>query len=149
MNEGATARGPSPSAPGLPEGPILLFDGVCNLCKASVQFVLVRDPRERFRFASLQSEQGNHLAGRFGIPADELNSVVLIFDGVVYTRSTAALRTAKLLRAPWPALAIFLLVPRFIRDRVYDFIGNRRYRWFGQMEVCWVPDESLRQRFLE
>ena len=130
-------------------GPILLFDGVCNLCKSSVQFVIARDPNARFRFASLQSEIGAALARHFGINADQLTSVVLIADGQAHTHSSGALRSAKLLRQPWPLMAVFLVIPRFIRDWVYDFIGNRRYRWFGKMEVCWMPEPALQSRFLD
>ncbi len=136
-------------SPDLLQGPILLFDGVCNLCQASVQFVLKRDARRAFRFASLQSPIGVELAARFAVDADCLSSVVLILDGNAYTRSTAALRTVKLLRTPWPAMGIFLIVPKFIRDAVYDFIGDRRYRWFGKMDVCWVPDDDIKQRFID
>ncbi|MDJ0950990.1 MAG: DUF393 domain-containing protein [Alphaproteobacteria bacterium] len=135
--------------PALLAGPILLFDGVCHLCRASVQFVLARDPRGAFRFASLQSDLGSRLAGHFGIPASELTSMVLVLDGAAHTRSAAALRTARLLRAPWPLLSVFLLVPAVIRNGVYDFIGRRRYRWFGKMDACWVPDAEIRDRFLD
>ena len=129
--------------------PIPLFDGVCNLCQSSVQFVLARDPSETFRFASLQSPIGEQLAGHFGIQAGDLDTVVLIADGKDFTRPDAALRTAQRLDSSWQLTSFFLIVPRPIRDRVYDFIGKRRYRWFGRKETCWLPDPSLRARFLE
>lgn len=129
-------------------GPVLLFDGVCNLCKGSVQFVIKRDARRLFRFASLQSDVGARLVQQFGIEQGALTSVILIVDEKAYRKSSAALRTAKLLQAPWPAMAVFFVVPKLIRDAVYDFIGARRYRWFGKMDECWLPDAELQRRFL-
>ena len=135
--------------PAMLRGPVVLFDGVCNLCRSSVQFVLARDPQERFRFASLQSPTGARLAAHFGIAADALETMVLIVDGTAHTRSGAALRIAKRLSAPWPLLSALLIVPRHLRDAVYLFIGRRRYRWFGKMETCWLPEPRLRDRFLD
>ncbi len=141
MNESSDHR--------LHSGPILLFDGVCNLCKSSVQFVIKRDPNARFRFASLQSKTGRELAAKHGLKAAELDSVILIDKDEAYRKSSAALRTAAQLRAPWPMLAAFLIVPPAIRHWVYDYIGHRRYRWFGKMETCWAPDAALAERFLD
>jgi predicted DCC family thiol-disulfide oxidoreductase YuxK len=130
-------------------GPVLLFDGVCNLCNASVQFVIDRDPEARFRFAALQSEVGRELAEGCGIDADALASLVLVEDGRCYTRSSAALRVARGLKKPWPLVAAFTVVPRPLRDVVYDFIAERRYRWFGKEEACRIPTPELRARFLD
>ncbi|NHI00661.1 thiol-disulfide oxidoreductase DCC family protein [Oceanimonas sp. MB9] len=132
------------------QGPILLFDGVCNLCTGSVRFVIEHDPGKQFRFASLQSPVAQQLLARYGIKAAaNLSSVVLIDEQGVWLRSTAVLRTAGRLSAPWPLLKVLLLVPRPLRDRVYDMIGARRYRWFGRTEHCWVPAEDVSERFLD
>ena len=130
------------------EHPIVLFDGVCNLCDASVRFVIDRDRTGRIRFAPLQSEAGQALLQRFGLLGADLDTMVLIEGDRIHTRSTATLRVARLLRRPWPLLAVFLLVPRFLRDFVYRAIARRRYRWFGRTEQCRVPTPELRERFL-
>jgi len=126
------------------ERPVILFDGVCNLCTGSVQFVIERDARKQFRFASLQSPIAEKLLGR----RDDLESMVLVQDGKTYRKSTAALLIAKRLDGLWPALSVFLVVPRFLRDAVYDWIGRRRYRMFGKRDVCWTPSPELAERFL-
>jgi predicted DCC family thiol-disulfide oxidoreductase YuxK len=126
-------------------GPIILFDGVCNLCTASVRFVIERDSRRRFRFASLQSAAAERLLGA----RDQLESMVLVADGKTYRRSTAALLIARRLDGAWPLLAVFLAIPRPLRDAVYDFIGRRRYRMFGKRDTCWAPRPELAERFLD
>jgi len=125
--------------------PVILFDGVCNLCTGSVQFVIERDSRKQFRFASLQSPVAQRLLGR----RDDLEAMVLVQDGEIYRKSTAALRIARRLDGPWPALAVLLVIPRFLRDAVYDWIGRRRYRMFGKRDACWVPRPELAERFLD
>lgn len=127
---------------------IILFDGVCNLCTGSVQFVIKHDPEGKFKFASLQSSYGQALMAREGIPTEELSSFILVEDGRVYRRSTAALRVAKQLPGAWPLLYAFSAVPPFIRNAVYDFIAANRYRWFGKQESCMVPTPELRGKFL-
>ncbi len=130
--------------------PILLFDGVCNLCTGSVRFVIRRDPEKRFRFASLQSPVAKALLETDAdASTDPLGSIVLIDDDGIWRRSTAALRTAGRLSAPWPLLRVLLIVPRPLRDWVYDFIGARRYRWFGRTDACWVPEQDISDRFLD
>jgi predicted DCC family thiol-disulfide oxidoreductase YuxK len=125
--------------------PVILFDGVCNLCTGSVQFVIERDSRKRFRFASLQSPVAERLLGQ----RDNLESMILVQDGKTYRKSGAALRIARQLDGLWPLLALFLVVPRFLRDAVYDWIGRRRYRMFGKRDTCWVPRPELAERFLD
>ena len=125
--------------------PVILFDGVCNLCTGSVQFVIARDSRKQFRFASLQSPIAEKLLGR----RDDLESMVLVQDGQIYRKSTAALLIAKRLDGLWPLLAAFLVMPRFLRDALYDWIGRRRYRMFGKRDACWVPNAELAERFLD
>ena len=129
---------------------ILLFDGVCNLCHRSVQFVLLRDRRARFHFAALQSPLGQALLQARGL-STALDSVVLITPARAYTRSAAALQIARRLPLPYPLLLIFWLVPYFLRDWLYDFVARRRYRWFGRQEenTCFLPRPEWRSRFLE
>ena len=128
--------------------PIVLFDGVCNLCNGSVQFILKRDPRGTFRFASLQSEAGRSLMAGHGLDPGALSSVVLIEDGRAFEESSAALRIARHLPGPWKLLRVFAVVPRPLRDAVYRWIARNRYRWFGKTETCWLPTPELRARFL-
>ena len=125
--------------------PVILFDGVCNLCTGSVQFVIERDSRKQFRFASLQSPVAERLLGR----RDDLESMVLVEDGAIYRKSTAALRIARRLDGLWPLLSVLLLIPRPLRDAVYDAIGRRRYRLFGRRAACWAPGAELAERFLD
>jgi len=129
--------------------PIVLFDGVCNLCNASVNFIIDRDPSGVFRFASLQSPSGKELLERFGVPTDTYYSLVLIHGDHLFVRSTAALRIAARLRGPWRLLYALMLVPRPVRDRIYDWIARNRYKWFGQAEACRIPTPELRSRFLD
>jgi predicted DCC family thiol-disulfide oxidoreductase YuxK len=128
---------------------IILFDGVCNLCSAVVRFVIRHDRRNRFRFASLQSANAQRLLAQHKWRGPSLSSVVLITDGRCYDRSRAALEIARRLDAPWPVLYGFVLVPRAVMDWAYDFIGARRYRWFGKRDECWMPDGELGRRFLD
>jgi predicted DCC family thiol-disulfide oxidoreductase YuxK len=128
--------------------PIVLFDGVCNLCSGSVQLILKRDPQGTFRFASLQSEPGRKLMLDHGLDPDALSSVVVIEDGRAWQESSAALRIAKHLPGAWKLLRVFTIVPRPLRDAVYRLIARNRYRWFGKTEACWLPTPELRARFL-
>ena len=126
----------------------ILFDGVCNLCNGFVQFVIARDPSARFRFATLGSVPALSLLREAGAPASLPDSIVLIEDGRVFVRSAATLRIARGLCFPWPLAYGVIVVPRFIRDCVYDVIAAHRYRWFGTRESCWLPTPDLRRRFL-
>ena len=128
---------------------LILFDGVCNLCNGAVNFIIDRDPDGVFRFAPLQSDVAQeHLAGT---PAagTTLDTIVLVEDGTPYVRSTAALRIARRLTAPWPLLALFLAVPRPLRDAVYNWIARNRYDWFGRRDQCRLPTPDLKERFLD
>lgn len=127
---------------------IVLFDGDCLFCDASVQFIIKRDPYEHFYFTSLQSEKGQQLKQRYGIPVDE-DSVVLIEGKKFYTKSSAALRIAKKLDGLWHLLFLLILVPRPIRDGVYRYVAKNRYKWFGQkQDSCTLPSPEMRKRFL-
>ncbi len=128
---------------------LVLFDGVCNLCNGAVRFIIKRDRHARFRFAALQSDAARMLLASIGVDASTLpDSVILVEDGAVFTRSAAALRIARRLRFPWPLTFGLIIVPRPLRDWLYDAVARRRYRWFGRREACMLPDESLRARFL-
>lgn len=131
-----------------PDHPILLFDGVCNLCNGTVQWVIEHDPGAKFRFASLQSETGQQLLQAHHLPTGELNTVVLVDGGKAYTRSDVPLRIVGKLGGLWPILQAFYIVPRPLRNAVYDWIARNRYRWFGKKEACWLPTPELKERFL-
>ena len=144
----AAAVSPDVAAKVSPDTPLILFDGVCNLCHASIRFVADRDSKGRFRFAYLQSETGRALMAAHGLSGPELASVVLILNSRAYSKSTAALRIARLLDGAWPAMFAFIVLPRALRDAVYNFIGTRRYRWFGRKDACELPRENLRDRLI-
>lgn len=128
---------------------MILFDGVCNLCNAFVDFVIARDPDARFRFASLQSDAARRLLSGMELGAARGDSVVLVERGQVFTQSEAALRIARRLGAPWRFAYPLVAVPRPIRDWAYQFVARNRYRWFGKREACRIPTPDLRRRFLE
>lgn len=126
---------------------IILFDGVCNLCNGAVTFVIAHDPRDHFRFASLQSEVGVKLLGDLsGTPPD---SIVLLEKGKRYLRSDAALRIARNLSGGCSLLYPLIVLPRWIRDTIYDLVARNRYRWFGKREACMVPSPDLSGKFLD
>lgn len=127
--------------------PVILFDGVCNLCSGSVQFILKRDKEKKFRFAPLQSAYGQSLLQQFQLPADHFHSFLLYQDGKLFQRSAAALKVVEQLRG-WKWVKLFWIIPVFLRDAVYNFIAKNRYRWFGKKETCWVPDPEWQTRFL-
>ena len=127
----------------------ILFDGVCNLCNGSVSFILQNERQPLFQFASIQSEAGQAILERCGLPKDYNQAVVLINKEGVYFGSTAALKIGQQLRFPWSLLSSAgLITPRFIRDWVYQQIALHRYRWFGKRDVCMIPTENLKARFL-
>ena len=128
--------------------PVILFDGICNLCSGSVQFILKRDKEKKFLFASLQSPYGQDLLKQFDLPVNIFNSFILFDNGKVLTRSTAALKIFSQLKG-WKWVKVFGAVPKFIRDAVYNLIARNRYKWFGKKEECWVPTPELKARFLD
>lgn len=128
--------------------PVVLFDGVCNLCNGAVLFIIRRDPQSRFRFASLQSAVAGRLLAKSGVVAPLPDSFVLIDDDGAHLRSTAALRIGRGLSFPWRLASLLVIVPRPIRDWVYDVVARYRYRWFGTRDVCMVPTPELSARFL-
>ena len=128
---------------------IVLFDGVCNLCNSSVQFILARDKKNQFLFGSLQGKTGQDYLKKFNLPPGTLNSFMLVDGDALYSKSTGALRMLKYIGGPWRLLYAFIIVPKFIRDAVYTLIANNRYRWFGKKETCWLPAPALKEKFLE
>jgi len=128
--------------------PVILFDGVCNFCNSSVNFIIKRNREKDIRFAALQSEAGKRLLNEYRLPAGEMESIVFIENGNAYQRSSAALRICRRLSGAWPLCYGFILVPRFIRDAVYNWIAANRYKWFGVQEQCMIPTPEIRERFL-
>ncbi len=129
--------------------PVVLFDGLCNLCVGSVQFIIKRDSHKKFRFASLQSSFGKAVLKKAGASEDNFNSFILLEDGKISTRSTAALRVCKQLSGGWKLPYALIIIPAFIRNYIYAIIANNRYKWFGKKEECWLPDEKLKSLFLD
>lgn len=128
--------------------PVIFFDGMCNLCSSTVRFVIKNDPGALFRFASLQSESGQQMLSTFKLPGSHFNSFILLQNGQIYTKSTGALIVARQLSGGWKWMSVLLIIPRFIRDGVYGFISNNRYKWFGKKTSCWLPTPALKQRFI-
>ena len=130
------------------ESRILLFDGVCNLCNSIVQFTIRRDPEGKFKFASLQSESGQELLKKFGLPTDDFDSFVFIKGDKYFLKSSAGLHVLKELGGVWKLFYVFIIIPQPLRDIIYSMIAKTRYRVFGRRETCMVPTEEIRGRFL-
>jgi predicted DCC family thiol-disulfide oxidoreductase YuxK len=129
-------------------GAIVLFDGVCNFCNASVNFVIERDKAGYFKFAPLQSELGESLIKKHGIDPASTDSVIVVENERVYTHSSAALRIAKRLDGLWSLANVFVVVPKFLRDAAYKLFARNRYRLFGRQDACMMPTPEIRERFL-
>lgn len=127
---------------------IILFDGICNLCNFSVQFILKKDRKAVFKFASQQSEKGKSLLQKYRLDSDNINSFVYISENKVYLKSTAALKVAQKLGFAWNMLYVFMIVPPFIRDNIYTLIANNRFRLFGKSNTCLLPKPQYAHRFL-
>ncbi len=128
--------------------PIVLFDGVCNLCNGVIKFAIKRDKKELLHFASLQSSPAKELMRQFELDENQLKTFVYIEDNKAYTRSTAGLKLVRNFGGLWPLLYGFIIIPKPIRDIVYNFISNNRYRWFGKEESCMIPSPEIKARFL-
>lgn len=128
---------------------IVLFDGVCNLCNSTVQFIIRNDAKAKFRFASVQNESGQLLLKQLDLPLDHFDTLVYIIDSKFYLKSTAVFMILRELGGGWRLLYSFIIFPRFLRDMVYDFIAKWRYKWFGKREECIVPAPKYSDRFLE
>ncbi|MDM5299297.1 thiol-disulfide oxidoreductase DCC family protein [Bacillus pumilus] len=127
---------------------LILFDGVCNVCSGAVQFVIKRDPNERMMFASLQSDMGQRILQEHGLPLDEFNSFIYIEDGTLYMKSTGILKAARHLKGIYRWSYLLLVIPRPLRDWVYQLIAKNRYKWFGQRTSCMMPTPNIKKRFL-
>ncbi len=130
------------------ENNIIIFDGVCNLCNASVRFIIARDAQGVFKFTSAQSECGQKLLREYDYSSENLESVILLKDGKLLEKSAAALKIAAALNGTWKYLVILRFIPLPIRDTIYDWIARNRYRWFGKRDICMVPSETQKTRFL-
>jgi predicted DCC family thiol-disulfide oxidoreductase YuxK len=129
--------------------PVVLYDGMCNLCSGVVAFTLRRNQKGHLRYAALQSESGRNILRECGLDSDRIDSFVLVENGAAYMKSSAALRLAKHLGGAWPLASALLVVPRFLRDAAYDFVARNRYRWFGRRQSCLLMRPEFRSRFLE
>ena len=128
---------------------LVLFDGVCNLCESSVQYVIKHDKNDHFRYTALESEVGQEILKKFKIDRSKMDSILLYNpdNGISY-KSTAALKIASKLGFPQNLLAIFFIVPAFIRNWVYDYIAKNRYEWYGKKKECMIPTPELKSKFL-
>ena len=128
---------------------VIFFDGVCNLCNSTVQFIIKKDTKNVFYFASLQSDAAKNILLQYAERNFELNSIVFISNNTVYIKSSAVLRIFRNLGGGYKLLFVFWIVPKPIRDFVYDYIARNRYKWFGQKDQCMLPNEAIKSRFLE
>jgi len=129
---------------------LILFDGVCNLCNSSVQYVIKRDKKEQFLFTALQSDTGKQILNQYKIDTAKIDSILLYTpEQGIYYKSTAALKIGASLGFPVNLMAIFFIVPAFVRNWVYDFIAKNRYKWYGKKESCMIPTPELKSRFLD
>jgi predicted DCC family thiol-disulfide oxidoreductase YuxK len=128
---------------------IILFDGVCNLCNGAVQFIIRRDRKKIFQFASLQSDFARQLLSKTPQSTFDLSSILVVVDNSVYDRSDAVLKICSDLEFPWKALSVFSFLPITLRDFFYNIVSRNRYRWFGKQDSCMLPTPELRARFIE
>ncbi len=127
---------------------IVLFDGVCNFCNNSVNFIIRKDNTDYFRFLALQSEKGKKIVERHNLDPENLQTIIFLEGGKIYTRSTAALRIARKLKGGWKLFYGFVIVPTFLRDIVYNLIAKNRYRWWGKQDSCMMPTTEVKKKFL-
>jgi predicted DCC family thiol-disulfide oxidoreductase YuxK len=127
---------------------IILFDGVCNFCNSSVNFIIDRDSTNYFKFGALQSDEGHALLKKHNQSTDSFDTLMLIEDDVLYTRSTAALRIAKKLSGLWSLFYVCIIIPKFVRDPIYNLIAKNRYKMFGKKDTCRLPTPEERAKFL-
>jgi predicted DCC family thiol-disulfide oxidoreductase YuxK len=127
---------------------IIFFDGVCNLCNASIDFVIQRDKDDQFLVGALQEDFSKKILSGFDVREDYLDSLVLLEKEKIYYKSTAALKIARQLSGLWPALYPLIFIPKFLRDPIYNWIGSNRYRWFGKKSTCRLPTPAEKAKFL-
>lgn len=127
---------------------IILFDGICNFCNSSVNKIIKHDTKNKFKFAPLQSEIGKKLLKEYEIDSTKTDSIILIENNTYFIKSTAILKIAKHLNGLYPLVYGFIVIPKFIRDSVYDFIAKNRYKWFGKQDSCMVPTKEVKSKFI-
>ncbi|RPD98627.1 thiol-disulfide oxidoreductase DCC family protein [Aureibaculum marinum] len=128
---------------------IILFDGICNLCNNAVQFIIKRDKDNHFLFTSLQSDVAQDILLHFKLKNSDFDSIILIDNGKLFTKSTASLQISKKLDGLWKYLYVLIIIPEFIRDFFYTLLAQNRYKWFGKKETCMIPNKTIKNRFLE
>lgn len=128
--------------------PVMVFDGACNLCHGWVKFAVQRDPAGHLRFLAIQSAAGQAFLQRNRLPTETYESFYLVEDGAILQKSRGFLRMVRYLRAPWPWLSVFEILPAWLLDPLYDLIARNRYRWFGRRTLCMVPELGANERFL-
>lgn len=127
---------------------IIFFDGVCNFCNNSIQFILKRDKKDLFRFSPIQSDTGINLLPPNTVNQTNPDSIILLFEGKVYDKSSAAIKIASMLGGVWKLMNVYWIAPKFLRDAVYNYIAKNRYKWFGKKEACMIPSPEERAKFL-
>ena len=130
------------------EQPVILFDGICNFCNSAVNFTIKRNKKANICFAPMQTAAGEKLLQHYNLPADDMQSFIFIEKGIANKQSTAALKVCRHLRGLWPLCYGFIIVPKFIRDGIYNWIAKNRYKWFGVRQQCMIPTPEVKARFL-
>ena len=128
---------------------LILFDGICNLCNGFMVFVSQRDPKSKFTLAWIQSEPGKRILKELNMPTEEYDTIVYLENGIASFKSTAFLKIVRQLKFPWPLLWLGVIIPRFLRNWIYDLVARNRYRVFGKKDRCLLPTGDLKERFLE
>lgn len=127
---------------------IIVFDGVCKWCSFWVNFVIARDPFNRFRFATLQSENAQQILRSMELSTEDFSTLLLIEHGQIFVKSTAVLKVMRQLKGLWPMLYLLMVIPASLRDSTYDHVGRHRYMWMGKTKVCRMPTQDERERFV-
>jgi len=130
------------------QNPIILFDGYCNLCNSWIDFIIKRDKSKIFKFAAISSESGKEILKNYTVETEGIDSIILIENEKCYTKSSATLEITKRLSGIWPALYVLMILPKYFRDFIYDFIAKNRYRIFGRKESCRLPSPAEKERFI-
>ena len=128
--------------------PIILFDGICNFCNSTVNFTIKKNTKANILFAPLQSAAGHKLLLHYELPLDDLQSFIFIENGMVFKQSTGALKVCRHLKGLWPLCYGFIIIPKFIRDGIYNWVAKNRYKWFGVRQQCMIPTPEIKSRFL-
>lgn len=132
----------------IPYQPLLLFDGICNLCNTSINYIIKRDKRQLFKFASLQSDAAKQVLLQFNEKKYSIDSIILIYNNSIYYKSSAILKLLSIMGGIYSVSAIGYIIPKKLRDKLYDYIAKNRYKWFGKRESCMLPTTDLEQRFI-